>query len=52
MKQLFQWNQDADGDIVFSVAGVLHFIKYKSSTIVKVGKLNCKPAPKFVNLSY
>jgi hypothetical protein len=35
---LFAWNVDSEGDIVFSVANVLHFVKYKEHTIVKWGK--------------
>lgn len=44
----FKWNQDEEGDIVFSVAGVIHFVKYKEHTIVKFGKFGYTEAPKYV----
>ncbi len=34
----FRWNLDDDGDIVFSVANLVHFTKYKNSTLVEFGK--------------
>lgn len=45
---LFSWKQDEEGDIVFSVANSVHFIKYKEHTIVKFGKMNYAKAPKYV----
>lgn len=45
---LFSWKQDEEGDIVFSVASILHFIKYKEHTIVKFGKMGYEAAPKYV----
>ncbi len=42
----FRWNQDRDGDIVFSVAKRVHFTKYDNSTLVRFGKrkdLNALP---------
>ena len=45
---LFSWSMDDEGDIVFSVAKRLHFIKYKEHTIVKVGKMDYKSAPKYL----
>lgn len=45
---LFQWKQDEDGDIVFSIANRLHFIKYKEHTVVKFGKFDYQNAPKYV----
>lgn len=45
---LFSWNQDEGGDIVFTVVKILHFIKYKEHTIIKFGKMNYQPAPKYV----
>ena len=44
----FSWNQDEEGDIVFSVAKVIHFTKYKEHTIVKFGKMDYQAAPKYV----
>lgn len=44
----FQWNMDKEGDIVLSVAGVVHFLKYKEHTIVKWGKQDFVKAPKYV----
>lgn len=45
---LFSWNQDEDGDIAFSIAKRVHFIKYKEHTLVKFGKMNYVRAPKYV----
>ncbi len=45
---VFSWNQDEEGDIVFSVAKVIHFIKYKEHTIVKFGKQGYEQAAKYV----
>lgn len=45
---LFSWNVDEEGDIVFSVAKCIHFIKYKEHTIVKWGKRGYAEAPKYV----
>lgn len=45
----FKWNQDDEGDIVFSIAGLVHFLKYKEHTHVYWGKKNYKEAPKWVN---
>lgn len=44
----FRWNVDDDGDIVLSVASILHFIKYKEHTLVKFGRLNYAEARKYV----
>ena len=45
---LFAWNVDTEGDIIFSVAGMLHFTKYKEHTIVKFGRGNFVRAAKYV----
>lgn len=45
---LFQWKQDEEGDIVFSVANRLHFLKYKEHTIIMFGKKEFQIAPKYV----
>lgn len=45
---MFKWNKDADGDIVFSVFGILHFIKYKEHTVIKFGIKNYEQAPKYI----
>jgi len=44
----FQWNQDDDSDITFSVAGVVHFTKYKEHTVIRFGRKNYERAPKYV----
>lgn len=53
---LYRWNVCVqDGSIVFTVAGVLHFLKYKEHTIIYWGQGNkpdpfsVAPAAKFVN---
>lgn len=45
---VFSWNQDEEGDIVFSLCKLVHFIKYKEHTIVKFGNKGYQPAPKYV----
>lgn len=45
---LFAWKIDDEGDLVFSVGKVLHFIKYKEHTIVKFGKQSYVDAPKHI----
>lgn len=45
---LFSWNQDEEGDIVFSIAKTIHFIKYKEHTIIRFGKYDYKEAPKYL----
>lgn len=44
----FKWNQDEEGDIVFSVMNIVHFIKYKEHTNVLWGRKNYSCAPKYV----
>jgi hypothetical protein len=56
---LFQWNYcEQDGSIVFTVAGALHFLKYKEHTIVYFGQgrkgdvdFTVKAARKYVEAS-
>ena len=41
MHWLFQWNAEPEeqgGSIVFTIAGILHFVKYKEHTIVYWGQ--------------
>lgn len=45
---LFAWNLDEERDLTFSVCKVIHFIKYKEGTIVKFGKKEYLPAPKYL----
>lgn len=47
--KFFRWNLDMDGDLTFTVAGVLHFTKYKHSTIIRFGTkvVDCE-APKYL----
>ena len=44
----FKWNVDEDGDIVFSIANILHFLKYKEHTLVYFGKKKLTEAPKYL----
>ncbi len=47
---LFQWNQDEEGALVFTIAGILHFLKYKEHTIIRLGGSNVyRPAPKYLS---
>lgn len=54
---LFQWNYcEQDNSIVFTVCGVLHFLKYKEHTIVYFGQgrkidvdFTVKPAGEWIN---
>lgn len=47
--RIFKWNFDPECDLVFSVCGILHFVKYKEHTLIKWGKQSdhC-PAPKYL----
>lgn len=49
---VFRWNVDDDGDIVFSIMNIVHFIKYKQSTIINFGKRKYKEAPKYIGINY
>lgn len=44
----FSWGVDDEGDVVFSIAKILHFVKYKEHTQVYFGKMDYDPAPKYV----
>jgi len=45
---LFSWKDDGDRGLVFSIAQVIHFVKYKEHTIVELGKKDYDAAPKYV----
>jgi hypothetical protein len=48
---VFKWQLDADNDLVFSICNLIHFIKYKQSTLVKFGRRpEFKEAPKRLNI--
>lgn len=32
----FRWKSDADGDLTFRLAWILHFTKYKEHTVVRL----------------
>ena len=47
----FQWKLDQDNDIVFSICNVVHFVKYKQSTIVYWGRQPMfREAPKYLDI--
>jgi hypothetical protein len=43
----FQWRVDDEGDITFTLAGILNFIKYKEHTIIGFCRGIYYPAPKY-----
>jgi len=45
----FRWNQDEEGDLVFSVMNIIHFVKYKEHTIIHFGRKKYDRAPKYVS---
>lgn len=46
---MFSWQVDAEGDLVFSIAHRIHFVKYKEHTVFQFGKQSeYQPAPKYV----
>ena len=45
----FKWNQDNEGDIVFRLVGVFHFVKFKEHTVFKFGLHQMESFRKYVN---